>query len=154
VAEPVTFTVPCVAVKERPKRGANGNWYTPNKTRAAEDVVAWYARKYIHGAFVGDVRVTLTFCTDRPIDLDNAIKGTLDGLQRGGAFVNDRQVRVIQAELRAAVRAIDDVTVISIEPHEVAGIDPETCREGRRERSKGVREPHGNVSKRDSDPDA
>jgi crossover junction endodeoxyribonuclease RusA len=81
--------------KGRPRRGRNGRWYTPTATIQYEDFVAWMARA--SGDRYGDrdvtVRIELRTSSRLRGDLDNYAKGILDGLQKGGLFDNDRQVR-------------------------------------------------------------
>ena len=96
-----SLTVVCEPVpKERPRLGANNNWYTPKKTKDYETLIAWQAKHLPR--YQGPVALNVTFfCSPRPNekppDLDNLIKSVLDGLQQGGALVDDVQVVQINA---------------------------------------------------------
>jgi crossover junction endodeoxyribonuclease RusA len=85
--------------KARPRLGANGNIYTPKASRVYEELVAWYAKRL--PIYDGEVLLNVTFyCSpSRKLpDLDNLIKSLLDGLQKGGALIDDRQVSEINAK--------------------------------------------------------
>ena len=88
-----SLTVVCEPVpKERPRLGANNNWYTPKKTKDYETLIAWQAKHLPR--YQGPVCLNVTFyCSpNSKSDLDNLIKSCLDGLQKGGALVDDLQV--------------------------------------------------------------
>lgn len=88
-------------------RTANGRTYKPADVRAWMSDSAWRARAAgIHCAS-GPVHVAVTLhprltkagkASQRRIDLDNAIKATLDALQ-GVAFCDDKQVIRLAAEV-------------------------------------------------------
>lgn len=83
--------------KARPRKG-NGNFYTPAKSKAYEDLVAWHVMG--KPTFEGDLLVrVIFFCSPRKTqpDLDNLLKSLLDGLQKGGLFRDDVQVAQIEA---------------------------------------------------------
>jgi Holliday junction resolvase RusA-like endonuclease len=86
--------------------------YTPQETKDYEDALASY---WDGPTFTGPVQVDVTFAkegmdvtvqdaTDGSMslraDIDNYIKSLLDGLQKGGAFPNDRQVVSVSAVKR------------------------------------------------------
>lgn len=81
--------------------GKHGGMYTPRTTVSYENAIALSARAA--GWKFGTARLAVTirfYCTKsegRMPDLDNLIKAILDGLQRGNAFKNDRQVNEIHA---------------------------------------------------------
>ena len=97
--------------KGRPRMSRKGKVYTPEATVLAE-------KTYIAAVgedaptFDGPVTVEVTFCIDATLvtvtplphwetglrgDLDNYIKTCLDGCQRAGIIVNDRQVGQVKA---------------------------------------------------------
>lgn len=89
--------------KGRPRLGQRGRVYTPQPTLDAEAAIA---EAYRGPTFEGPVAVSIDYEADRQVitisrstftsslrgDLDNYIKTTLDGLQKSGAFENDRAV--------------------------------------------------------------
>lgn len=70
--------------KGRPRHGANGNSYTPSRTRAAEKVVAQYVALSMRGQKPSDARVGVAvefFCaTARRTDGDNLLKLVTDAM--------------------------------------------------------------------------
>lgn len=102
--------------KGRPRFTKTGRTYTDAKTAAYEQKVATACRAAMTGAPIWrDVEVWALFeQTDaRRMDLDNALKALLDGMQ-GACLVNDRQVVAIRA--RTVLRAnIDRVSVAVLE---------------------------------------
>lgn len=103
-----SFTVPGEpASKARPRfdgRGLKSRTYTPAKTKAAEEAVAWRF-KAAGGRFNPDGEATyavdMTFYngTRQRRDVDNMIKLVLDGLN-GVAWVDDTQVMEVSARKR------------------------------------------------------
>ena len=84
--------------KERPRRGANGRWYTPGATVAYERAVgacglAAGLRPGLGERHTGEYRVVvrLWFKDRRRRDVDNVVKAIMDGLN-GIAFMDDSQV--------------------------------------------------------------
>ena len=97
----IEFEVPGRPVaKERPRRGAHGNFYTPTNTREYEEAFAWQARKFRDCFPTGDLRVTMFFhFRGKPrADADNLEKAALDALQKAKVFGNDKQVRAVYHE--------------------------------------------------------
>jgi Holliday junction resolvase RusA-like endonuclease len=117
----LTFTVPGRPVaKGRPRFARRGDYvttYTPDATVRYEDLVAFYGREAMRlgnaGCTSEPVRVELVAVFPRPgrlnrrkdpagrmvmdsraagTDIDNVAKAILDGLQRGGLLVDDKQV--------------------------------------------------------------
>jgi len=92
--------------KERPRLGRNDRAYTPKKTAAAESFIAMVTRTEMNRrdvpAFQGDVGLDIEF--DRTgykrADIDNMVKLLMDGLQKGGAYLDDKQVTSIKARVR------------------------------------------------------
>lgn len=75
--------------------------YTPERTVAAEDEVAWRAKatrvRFDHAV---DVELDLVFVVKRYRgDLDNLEKLVMDALQKAGTYENDRQVTKKTSEL-------------------------------------------------------
>jgi Holliday junction resolvase RusA-like endonuclease len=101
---------------ERARRGRRGHWYTPADTEDYEQRVAWAWRQARAPGFGSlPLAVSAHFYVERPPshygtgrnshrvkaghadlippgDLDNYLKGLLDGLQKARAFHNDRQI--------------------------------------------------------------
>ena len=97
----LAFVIPGPPIpKERPRRGAHGNIYTPKRTKTAEEQIAMLSRA--RGVRFGDnnVSVALTFHTHAwKGDGDNFEKLILDALQKGEVIDNDRQVRRVEWEI-------------------------------------------------------
>lgn len=89
----IYFTIPGRPVaKQRPRKGTK-NFYTPKETRAHETAIAYHSIKY-RDSFTGPVSLVATFHTaNKRLDGDNALKCLMDGLQKGGVFKNDSQVK-------------------------------------------------------------
>ena len=104
--------------KERPRRGADGQWYTPQKTRDAEQSIADYAIVQNRDAapnakarFHVDIHL---YCKDFRFDLDNASKTALDGLTKSGiVWKDDSQVDALYV-LRIKADAAGERTEIWI----------------------------------------
>lgn len=104
--------------KERPRKGKNGNFYTPKATKDYEDLIAWYVAG--KKSFGGPVKVTVCFCTkNTKADGDNFLKSLLDGLQKGGLFRNDNQVVDVhysvhyQCDVPKTVLVIEDANTVT-----------------------------------------
>ena len=92
----ITMTIPGKPQpKQRARKGWNGRWYTPEKTRNFERLVSNVAIVAIPSAWKKDetYRVTLTFFMPdkRWRDIDNCAKSVLDGLN-GLAWYDDSQI--------------------------------------------------------------
>lgn len=86
--------------KDRPRRGKQGHFYTPARTKQAEAEIALIAKS--KRVVFGDnkVAVQLRFHTASwKGDGDNFEKLILDSLQKAKVFVNDSQVRRVQWEI-------------------------------------------------------
>ena len=96
------FTVPGEPVsKERPRLGAGGRTYTPDKTKTAEEKIGWCFHAAVKGWKVdadSTFGVDLIFwnSTRHRRDIDNMCKTVLDGLN-GLCWKDDWQVTEIQA---------------------------------------------------------
>jgi crossover junction endodeoxyribonuclease RusA len=113
VPGPMTISVPGRPVpKARPRRGAQGNWYTPKTTRDYEAGIAWAAMQT--KVRFGDqlVAVFCDFWTSRVGDVDNLHKAVLDGLVQGGTFTDDRQVMLLRSELHRV--DVDERTEVEV----------------------------------------
>lgn len=133
----IVFSIPGMPVaKARPRRGAQGQFYTPRESIAYEEQVRAAALDALRRAdladdahYEGDVQVTIVFdftpdneqaivtmspCRNglpaRRPDLDNLIKSILDGLSQVagiGLLRNDRQVVSLSARLVDRKKAVD-----------------------------------------------
>lgn len=119
-----TITIPDRAVpKGRPRLGKHV--YTPARTKAWEDQVAW-AWRMTHrfsAPYTGRLELILEFnFAKRPYaaDVDNLAKAASDSLE-GLAYEDDRQIDHIDAWRRKAER--DSVTITV---REIEGIDGES----------------------------
>lgn len=96
--------------KERPRVGRAGNVYTPRATKEYEEAVAWAVRAS-RQRVEGDCEVFITVrCETRGFDIDNVLKGLLDGMEKGGAFSNDRQVT--RADIRWVKGSPEQVEIV------------------------------------------
>lgn len=91
------FTADLVPIaKERPRTGRGGRTYTPEKTRAAEEHLAWAFKLALKARLplVGNLGMAVVFY--RPnrqrIDGDNMLKLVCDAGNLAGAWVDDSQV--------------------------------------------------------------
>lgn len=100
--------------KGRPRLGRGGT-YTPAATREFEALVAWHARAMRLRLGGATVHVTIELWSRTPLrgDIDNYAKAVLDGLQKGGAIDNDRQVASLQVQF---VIGSEDKTVVHLRP--------------------------------------
>ncbi len=103
--------------KARP-RVANGHAYTPTRTKAYEDAVAWAAKEHMTerglDMFEGAVAVSLYFWLpdhrNEP-DLDNLVKAAMDGMNKI-VYADDKQVHALIAHKnfdKARPRTVIDV---------------------------------------------
>lgn len=111
--EATWFVVPGPpAAKERPRRGARGNFYTPGATRAAESALAFHWRQAIPGhVLAGNVAVAAVFyvADETTKDGDNLLKLVLDAGNRAEVWPDDSFVTVHVAGLeldRACPRTV------------------------------------------------
>ena len=100
--------------KARP-RVVRGHTYTPSRSKEFEENIAWYVRA--EGVHLGDapVHCKIELWSIRKLtgDLDNYAKAVLDGLQKGQAFDNDRQVVGLEV---LSVIGLEDKTVVQLIP--------------------------------------
>lgn len=112
----VTVVVPGRPVpKGRPRLGTRV--FTPDRTREFEERVAWYCRAARVRLRDRVVEVTIELHTRTPLrgDIDNYAKAVLDGLQKGEAIADDRQVASLRC-WRVVGDAEEDRTVIVLKP--------------------------------------
>ena len=103
----ITYTIPRrPEPKQRPRKGKNGNVYTPAKTREYEEYVGWCATEALHAKrinrpMMGDVKLTARFYfknkKNRP-DLSNLTKALEDGMN-GIAYIDDKQITKHDTEI-------------------------------------------------------
>lgn len=115
----VTIVIPGAPVpKGRPRSTRAGGVYTPKRTRDYEDQVAWACRaaRASHGNV--DVHVTIRFeCGRQHGDIDNLAKAVLDGLVKGQAIDDDRQVVKLTVELQPPTAGERTLVVIAAAAH-------------------------------------
>ena len=114
------FVIPTRPVpKERPRMSTKGRrayLYTPEKTLAYEEYVGLVARKHVKEPLTCKVTVGAEMFFrrgKRMPDLDNCIKSLLDGMN-GIVYVDDRQVRRINAEMHEVAHAEQERTEVYI----------------------------------------
>ena len=115
------FTIPGAPVpKERARRGANGHWYTPEKTRVAEEKVVVCVKQAMPGLQVDEAstfRLDLVFYLPPypgrrlPPDIDNLLKLILDALNNL-VYRDDRQV--LEVNMRKKLNSDDPRTVVAV----------------------------------------
>jgi Holliday junction resolvase RusA-like endonuclease len=108
----VTLEIPGAPVPwQRPQRGLGGQFFTPKRTLDYEERVSWAARsKHVRLRTAPiEVRIELWSASVLRGDLDNYSKAILDGLQKGEAFDNDRQV--VSLQVQTVVGAEEKVVV-------------------------------------------
>lgn len=107
-----TVGVPPVP-KERVKIGKSGS-YTPERTRAYEEEIGWYFRRWFAEPVQAFVALEVHFVTKNPrVDIDNLIKSFFDG-GNGIAWRDDSQVAYIKAEKRKPVIGENERTVFRV----------------------------------------
>lgn len=115
----VSFEVPGKAVpKGRPRRGANGRFFTPKETKVYEQTVGMMARNAMRSKkpTTEEVFVRMKFYFDdrRKRDLDNLVKAVLDGCN-SIVFADDKQVTRLEAAIfrdskpRVAVQVMERI---------------------------------------------
>ncbi len=92
----VEFALGVIPAKERPRQGRGGHFYTPKKTKDAENTIKEIAAAACLAANVNDPTdsdVTIWLWVETPPrgDTDNSLKLIKDALQ-GVIYTNDRQV--------------------------------------------------------------
>lgn len=114
----VEFTIPGPPVaKQRPRRAADGHWYTPKKTVDAENHVAQCAmaaglklEPKKHYSLEIDLYLS-SFRKDR----DNQLKLIQDGLMRMGADWDDSQVHNLVIRTISVKDAGEEKAVVRVE---------------------------------------
>jgi crossover junction endodeoxyribonuclease RusA len=103
-----TVWIDKVVAKERPRKGAKGNFYTPARTKFFQELVGWKIRaagfkQPSAAAFGVSLTVSLKPAANHPeqvigayakeslVDFDNVLKSVLDGMN-GIVYNDDRQV--------------------------------------------------------------
>ena len=115
----IAFTIPGRPVpKARPRLGVRGRTayiYTPESTRAYEQLVGMCARAAAPAPLQGPVemRAVIYLHRGRRGDLDNYLKCICDGLNKI-AWLDDGQVVRIEAEIRRCKKADDQRVEIEI----------------------------------------
>lgn len=100
--------------KQRARYAVGRKPYTPPRTRAYEDTVAWACKARRLRILPGlplFVSIELHTTSSLRGDLDNYAKSILDGIQKGGGFANDRQVKRLEVR---SVDALEDKAVVRI----------------------------------------
>lgn len=116
----LTMRIECTPVaKERPRHTRYGGVYTPKRTAEFEKAVAdaWLEQQ---GATLIETPVTLWVnvgVVNMKKDLDNIVKSIADGLTKGCAWLDDRQVVELHAWKYPANKGAEYVNVI-IRKHE------------------------------------
>jgi len=118
-----TFTIHGKPVaKERPRSSKNGHFYTPQKTKDFETLVAWSYKAVSNKKYEDAVAVEIDFFRKKPKvckrlfpitrtgDIDNQIKSILDGLNKV-AYSDDCQVIDLVVRKRYSDK---DYTVVKI----------------------------------------
>lgn len=97
----ITVEIPMQPIpKGRPRRGQGGHWYTPERTRAYEEAVAWYAAGTRAPRVDAPCAVRIVLRLTRLAgDLDNYAKSILDGLVKGRLLADDDLVHELTVQL-------------------------------------------------------
>lgn len=94
----ISFTIPFVAVFERPRPGRNGGYYNPHEK--IKKTISWIAlearQKELSPLLVGDLSVNITCFGFNRKDIDNAVKLILDACNKV-IWEDDDQVCLILA---------------------------------------------------------
>jgi Holliday junction resolvase RusA-like endonuclease len=118
----------CPKPAERPRMTRRGRAYTPAATIEAENAVAHqYKRMRYEHPLTGPLSLVVDYSPDghrihlqewpatatSPLrgDVDNYLKTTMDGLQKGGAFLNDKQIVSVWARKWSTTDDIENMTV-------------------------------------------
>lgn len=106
--------IPGRPVAKQRARTVNGHTYTPPKTRAFEELVAVMTRAQRRGVtLTGDVGLTILieYKTRPRADIDNYAKAIMDGIVKGGAIEDDRQVTRLVVDYAAGEEWVTYVKV-------------------------------------------
>jgi len=111
------FTIPGPPVaKERPRRSANGSWYTPKKTVEYERGVA--AAAEAAGVklepLVPYELVIILYVSRFNRDLDNMSKSIQDGLMRMNQGWDDKQVHSLNVKLWPVTKRDEEKAFVSL----------------------------------------
>ena len=125
----ITFSVPVVRGKARPRVTRNGHAYTPAPTREAEDAIRHEWCRVACGAqAMPHVPVTVEIVTERQVpksksvssepdtfkpDADNVAKLVLDALN-GIAWADDSQVTHLDVRQQDRQRDVHERTVVTV----------------------------------------
>ena len=127
----ITFSVPIVKGKARPRVTRSGHAYTPSETRQAEDAIRHEWCRVAYGAqAMPHVPVTVEIVTERRLpkskakgiesepdtvkpDADNVAKLVLDALN-GVAWADDAQVTCLVARKLDRTRDTRERTVVTV----------------------------------------
>ena len=111
-----TFEVPGPPIpKQRPRRGKQGQWYTPKRTKDYEQQVAWEAR-------AAGIKLDPDACYKLTLDLylstkkrdhDNILKSVMDGLDGLDGW-NDRQVWGLSIQPHTVKDAGEEKAVVTL----------------------------------------
>jgi len=88
--------------KKRPRLGIRGRRayiYTPQETRAYEELIKLISKRAARKPLTGPLSVKMkVFVKKQKGDLDNIIKTILDGMNKA-VYIDDSQIRKIDAEM-------------------------------------------------------
>lgn len=106
--------------KSRPRLGMRGRAafvYTPEKTKAYQQLVGWEAKKVCKQPLTGPVEVSMKLFSRSRFDLDNVAKSILDGMC-GICYVDDVQVEVLHVTKQAVKNKREERAEIEVRPLE------------------------------------
>jgi Holliday junction resolvase RusA-like endonuclease len=111
----IKFTIPCVAVQERARKGKHGHWYDPSAKLKKDIGYLILEARQGQQLLGGDLAVYITCIGKDRFDVDNSVKLILDAANTI-AYADDDQVCLIIARKIRIGEERMEVEIMEMEP--------------------------------------